>query len=350
MKDFPEWLRNPANIFGLLSFLAGILSLVFQSLLPPDFPYHWRWAIVGALFGIAGILLFRKRLRHIVVRFLRWCYDHSVLSLTILLALAAFISYFATENLLSVLSFLFIYLAVLILRFGREEIPSELPLTFVRVPARESGGIDTQIDISLGQKIIILAFGEISFDNGQAWCTASGIITRPLQLANRTIAAPHSYIDSEPAGALIGWIGQGNQGKAFLVGEFCEKVATEMGHLFLAVNDIRGAYVDNIGSFSVQIFLPRSYTASQRTATEEVREYCRARRQELAEYVAREPDDAEARYKIAEYQARLLDNASALHNLERAIELDEGYREKAKKSSAFDKLRDDTRFIKLVGE
>jgi hypothetical protein len=343
VKQLPEWLPN------VLGLLLAFLSLIFQLLLPPDFPYHWRLLIVGALLMAAGIL-FRRILRDIVVRLLRWCYDHSLLSLTILLALAATISYSASGNLLSVLSFLFLYIVVLILRFGREEIPSRLPLTFVRVPARESGGIDTQIDISLGQKIIILAFGEISFDNGQAWCTASGIITRPLQFANRTYPAPNSYIDSEPAGALIGWIGQGNQGKAFLVGEFCEKVATEMGHLFLAVNDVRGAYVDNIGSFSVQIFLPRSYTASQRTATEEVREYCRARRQELAEYVAREPDDAKARYEIAEYQARLLDNASALYNLERAIELGEGYREKAKKSSAFEKLRDDTRFKELVGE
>lgn len=79
-------------------------------------------------------------------------------------------------------------------------------------------------------------------------------------------------------------------------------------------------------------------------------DHWRARREELAEYVSREPDDAKARYEIAEYQARLLDNASALYNLERAIELDERYREKAKKSSAFDKLRDDTRFKKLVGE
>lgn len=350
MKDFPEWLRNPANIFGLLSFLAGILSLIFQSLLPPDFPYHWRWAIVGALFAIAGILLLRKRLRHIVVRSLRWCYDHSLLSLTILLALAASINYFATGNLLSVLPFLFLYIVVFILRFGREEIPSQLPLTFVRVPARESAGVDTQIDLSLGQKVIILAWGEISIDNGRIWCSPSGIIVRPPHLAHEKIGRQDMYVDSEPAGALIGWIGRGNQSKAFPVGDFCEKVADETGHLFLAVNDVHGAYVDNIGEFMAQISLPHSFITHRPSPREELKEYLRARCNELADHLSREPDDAEARFKIAEYQARLLDNASALYNLERAIELDEGYREKAKKSSAFEKLRNDNRFKELVSE
>ena len=339
-------------IFLAVELVIALLSLT-PWLTPSDLPHGTRWAITGGfllLLVVAAVWYFRASVLQWMRSAFYWCYRHSGIVITLLLSASATAEYLFTRTLHSLWPFLFIYLSLLILRFGREEIPSQLPLTFVRVPARESGGIDTQIDISLGQKIIILAFGEISFDNGQAWCTASGIITRPLQFANRTIAAPNSYIDSEPAGALIGWIGQGNQGKAFLVGEFCEKVATEMGHLFLAVNDVRGAYVDNIGSFSVQIFLPRSYTASQRTATEEVREYCRARRQELAEYVAREPDDAKARYELAEYQARLLDNASALHNLERAIELEPTYREKAKKSSAFDKLRDDTRFKKLVGE
>jgi len=90
------------------------------------------------------------------------------------------------------------------------------------------------------------------------------------------------------------------------------------------------------------------YGQDERTATQRVRDYWQERVEELGYYVSREPDDAEARYKIAEYQARLLDNASALYNLERAIELDEAYREKAKKSSAFRKLQRDLRFRKLI--
>jgi len=338
-----------------LIFLAveAVLALlgVIPWLTPSDLPYATRWAITGifALLLVAAALwYFRASVLQRIRSAFYWCYHHGGITITLLVSASAVAEYFFTRNLHSLWPFLFIYLSLLILRFGREEIPSELPLTFVHVPARESRGVDTQIDLSLGQKLVIVASGEISIDAGKAWYSPSGIITRPPELRNQTIQGRNMYIDSEPAGALVGWIGQGNQSKAFPVGGSREVVATEAGHLFLAVNDVRGAYVDNVGEFWVQIVLLRPDTTYRRSRREEVQEYLRARREELAEYVSREPDDAKARYEIAEYQARLLDYASALHNLERAIELDEGYREKAKKSSAFHKLLRDSRFRKLI--
>lgn len=116
------------------------------------------------------------------------------------------------------------------------------------VPANNSRGSDTGIDLRAGDQITISAsgtivagsrVGEVGPDGGRSGGFGSVVNTRPLPSAG--------------VGALIGYIRttSGQLSAPFLVGSNLSTTAPTDGRLILAVNDDN--YSDNTGSFSVRI-------------------------------------------------------------------------------------------------
>jgi hypothetical protein len=122
----------------------------------------------------------------------------------------------------------------------------------INVPASESRGVDTGIDLRTGDQVTITASGNItagqrvgivSADGSRAGASSIfGVNRRPLPNAG--------------VGALIGYILQpnGQMTQPFLVGSQMTFTAPVDGRLYLLVNDDN--YTDNSGSFSARIVYP----------------------------------------------------------------------------------------------
>jgi hypothetical protein len=134
-----------------------------------------------------------------------------------------------------------------------------------RVPARLEGGIDTGLLVQPGQRLNISAAGMVSLDSYHHFTNPDGYLCdeagrRLLHPTMRTTlwyAAEGHYLHGTDgphrAGALIGWIGEWQEGEAFYIGSANEIEISREGKLFLAVNDLRGAYGDNSGAFEVKV-------------------------------------------------------------------------------------------------
>lgn len=138
-------------------------------------------------------------------------------------------------------------------RPGRDRPNRPLEKT-INVPGNDSRGIDTGIDLRVGDQVTITASGNItagqrvgvvSPDGSRAGASSVfGVNRRPVPTAG--------------VGALIGYILQSNgqMTQAFLIGSQLTFTATADGRLYLLVNDDN--YNDNSGSFSARIVYPEN--------------------------------------------------------------------------------------------
>jgi hypothetical protein len=145
----------------------------------------------------------------------------------------------------------------------------------IRVDASQEEGINTNIRVLPGQKIMFFARGLISFDGGHKFTTPEGFICNeygvpilmadddgnnvpvfwPYELAYKTNGGELGRI-----GSLFGWINAYSAEKAFLIGSRREIEVAEEGCLYLAVNDAIGTYSDNDGEFRVDIRVIKANT------------------------------------------------------------------------------------------
>lgn len=135
----------------------------------------------------------------------------------------------------------------------------------VKIPAKREGGINTDILVEPGQKLLISASGIITYDSGYHFTNANGIIctNKGLPLAFPPNWKPSVWKhesayrtnNGQPGliGSLIGWIGEYSEEKAFLIGENAEISVGSEGYLHLAVNDAKGTYTDNEGEYEVTV-------------------------------------------------------------------------------------------------
>lgn len=150
-----------------------------------------------------------------------------------------------------------------------EMIDDSKGVTIARVDASKEEGVNTNIKVLLGQKLVFFARGLISFDGGHNFATPEGILCNayglPLSvkdLAGKLIAPvvwPHEgayRTDGDKLGqigSLFGWINEYRAETAFHIGTKKDIDVTEEGCLHLAVNDAMGTYGDNDGEFRVDI-------------------------------------------------------------------------------------------------
>lgn len=141
----------------------------------------------------------------------------------------------------------------------------------IRIDATCEGGVNTQIRVQKGQRILLFARGLVTYDGGQNYALPEGVICNELGLpyllqdpsGNTGLAMwlhPDAYKTdggiSGRIGSLIGWIRAYSEEKSFFVGSKRVVEASEDGDLFLMVNDAKGTYDDNNGEFRVDISLP----------------------------------------------------------------------------------------------
>jgi len=142
-------------------------------------------------------------------------------------------------------------------------------VTIARVDASKEEGVNTNIKVLPGQKLVFFARGLMSFDGGHNFATPEGILCNaygvPVSVkdpAGNLIAPvvwPHegAYMtDGDKLGqigSLFGWIDEYSAETAFHIGTKKEIDVTEEGCLHLAVNDQIGTYGDNDGEFRVDI-------------------------------------------------------------------------------------------------
>ncbi len=137
-----------------------------------------------------------------------------------------------------------------------------------QIDASVEEGVNTDIKVYPGQKIIFFARGLISYDSFNHFTTPAGIICNeyglplvgkdpegrfypvvfPNQRALTTDSGKIGFV-----GSLIGWINQYNKESSFFIGTKKEITVTEEGYLFLAINDAKGTYGDNNGEYRVDI-------------------------------------------------------------------------------------------------
>lgn len=146
------------------------------------------------------------------------------------------------------------------------ENPTEVRV--LRVYASKAEGINTNIRVLPGQKMAFFARGLISYDKGHNFTTPEGIVCNEYGMP--TVAKDPDGNDSfivlpnkqaymtdggqlGRVGSLIGWINSPTPERAFLIGSRKEIQVTEEGILYLAINDVKGAYHDNDGEFRVDI-------------------------------------------------------------------------------------------------
>jgi len=114
------------------------------------------------------------------------------------------------------------------------------------VPANNSRGADTGIDVRAGEPITITATGTIVAGSRIGQVGPDGARSSGLGINSRPVA-------SAGVGALIAYIrmANGQLSPAYLVGSNLSTSVPMDGRLILAVNDDN--YTDNSGSFSVTI-------------------------------------------------------------------------------------------------
>ncbi len=121
-------------------------------------------------------------------------------------------------------------------------------------PVQSAAELNTGVLIIPGDKISISVTGRIVYDEIGTWADASGRIQGAGEWEH-----PEAYKTHEGdglIGALFGWIGDYQPRSAFRVGANFEWKVPEHsldGFLFLAVNDAKGSYGDNSGSFTVEL-------------------------------------------------------------------------------------------------
>ena len=112
--------------------------------------------------------------------------------------------------------------------------------TVIGVPATTTF-LDTGVTLAAGETAVITARGTISYGSQNAACADRPIT--PSGCAAESICPVQGG-----CGALIGRLGSG---APFLVGD--RKTVTGPGVLWLGINDVKGAFGDNTGAFSVTI-------------------------------------------------------------------------------------------------
>ncbi len=121
----------------------------------------------------------------------------------------------------------------------------------IEVPGN-SRGVDTQIELRVGDQLTISATGQVTAGRRAGVVSADG----GRQSAASVFGATTYPVPTAGVGALIGYILQSNgqPSQAFLIGSQATITVPVDGRLFLLVNDDN--YTDNSGSFSVRIVYP----------------------------------------------------------------------------------------------
>ena len=119
----------------------------------------------------------------------------------------------------------------------------------VHVEASKEGGINTGINLSLGQRVAFFVRGLISFDSGHHFATPEGVLCNeygmPLSFKDESGSSSHAMLVHPEAyrtdgdqmgrvGSMIGWINSYSETSAFLIGAKKEIEVAEEGCLFLA--------------------------------------------------------------------------------------------------------------------
>lgn len=122
----------------------------------------------------------------------------------------------------------------------------------VDVPGNAARGIDTDIDLRLGDQVTISATGNVTAGRRAGVVSPDG----GRQSAGAVFGASTYPVPTVGVGALIGMILQSNgqSSQPFLIGSQLTFTIPVDGRLFLLVNDDN--YTDNSGSFSARIVYP----------------------------------------------------------------------------------------------
>lgn len=135
-------------------------------------------------------------------------------------------------------------------------------------PSENESALNTGIFLIRGDKLEIKATGKITIDKNLTEFDANGIYrtweTPPTIYPHFDVYSTRKELPQELiekgiaglAGSLIGWIGDGNfLDSAFLIGAQRDFAVSEEqeGFLYLGVNDVKGEYGDNTGSFDVSV-------------------------------------------------------------------------------------------------
>lgn len=135
--------------------------------------------------------------------------------------------------------------------------PQATRLTSIQhVYAELQEGVDTNISLKPGQVLRISARGVISFDGGNHftnpdgfWCNRDGQPVVNEKGYNVYMTESNTLLERTRypgiVGALVGWIGEFEDGVPFLVGRSRELRVDRAGMLHLAVNDVKRTYGDN---------------------------------------------------------------------------------------------------------
>jgi hypothetical protein len=122
----------------------------------------------------------------------------------------------------------------------------------INVPATDSRGIDTGIELRTGDQVTISASGNVTAGQRVGIVSPDGSRAG----ASSIFGVNRRPVPNAGVGALIGYILQSNgqMSPAFLIGSQMTLTASVDGRLYLLVNDDN--YGDNSGSFSARIIYP----------------------------------------------------------------------------------------------
>lgn len=122
----------------------------------------------------------------------------------------------------------------------------------INVPANESRGVDTGIDLRTGDQVVVTGSGNITAGQRVGIVSADGSRAG----ASTIFGVSRRPVPNAGVGALIGYLLQSNgqSTQPFLLGSQLTFTAPVDGRLYLLVNDDN--YGDNSGSFSVRILYP----------------------------------------------------------------------------------------------
>ena len=122
----------------------------------------------------------------------------------------------------------------------------------INVPSTEARGVDTGIDVRVGDQLVATASGNVTAGQRVGVVSPDGSRTG----ASSIFGVNRRPVPNAGVGALIGYILQpnGQASPAFLIGSQLTLTAAADGRLYLLVNDDN--YNDNSGSFTVRIVYP----------------------------------------------------------------------------------------------
>jgi hypothetical protein len=148
-----------------------------------------------------------------------------------------------------------------------EIVEDSTDVKIIRVDAAKEEGVNTNIRVAPGDRIVFFARGLISYDGGHHFATPEGILCNdyglPLTQDAEGKRSPVVWMHKEAyttnggelgrIGSLFGWIDTYSEQAAFLIGTKREIEVASGGTLYLAVNDVAGTYGDNDGEYRVDI-------------------------------------------------------------------------------------------------